>query len=290
MRTTYLLRKKRNTSLRFLFFIILAVLFISIFAVIDFVQEKGFAQEKTVKPSTELTNADCIKCHQKVQGTIETKGSKHKTAIGCMDCHKGHPPMVSKEKIIPACSMCHLGKPHYEIGSCNTCHSDPHAPLELKLAGNITDPCISCHGKQGTEIKTNPSKHTNLSCTGCHTVHKEIPLCVNCHKPHSTEMGNKDCLTCHPAHQPLIIAYGPDMPSKHCAACHKPIFDTLTGVGTKHSSLACVFCHKEKHKMIPACETCHGTPHPSAMLKQFPKCDMCHISAHSLGKEDKKGG
>jgi len=103
-------------------------------------------------------------------------------------------------------------------------------------------------------------------------------------------MGNKDCFTCHPAHQPLIIAYGPDMPSKHCAACHKPIFDTLNSVGTKHSSLACVFCHKEKHKMIPARETCHGTPHPSAMLKQFPKCDMCHISAHSLGKEVKKGG
>jgi predicted CXXCH cytochrome family protein len=272
--------------IRLLFFIVTGLL-LSFFVFMNSSPKAAFAQEMSATPSVELTNADCIKCHQKVQETIDAKGGKHKTAIGCMDCHKGHPPMISKEEIIPACNMCHVGKPHYEIGGCNTCHSDPHAPLQMKLAANITDPCISCHDKEGKDIKTNVSKHTNLSCTGCHTAHREIPLCVNCHQPHSTEMENKDCATCHPAHMPLLITYGADMPNKQCAACHKNIFDTLISSGTKHSALACVFCHKEKHKMVPACETCHGTPHPAGMLTQFPTCDMCHINAHSLGKEAK---
>ena len=68
---------------------------------------------------------------------------------------------------------------------------------------------------------------------------------------------------------------------------------------------ACKGCHEDYYnsysssihakKNIPgspakqnACESCHGTPHPSGMLAQFPKCNMCHISAHSLGKEANK--
>jgi predicted CXXCH cytochrome family protein len=288
MKLIHLWKVKRYRSIWPLLLLLLCVLLLSIFVNTPSSQKEGFAQEKAEKSIPQLSNADCIKCHQKVQETINANGGKHKTAVTCMDCHRGHPPMVSKEKIIPACKECHAGKAHYEIEGCNSCHSDPHAPLEMKLAANITDPCISCHEKEGEDLKNNPNKHTNLSCTGCHPVHKEIPLCLNCHQPHSPEMVNKDCLMCHPAHKPLVITYGSNMPSKYCAACHKNISDTLTGVGTKHSSLACVFCHKERHKMIPTCESCHGTPHPAGMLSQFPQCDMCHISAHSLGKEAKK--
>jgi len=243
---------------------------------------------KSFADQAELTNADCIKCHPAVVVLVDSEGGKHKTAVKCMDCHVGHPPMVSKEKIIPACSMCHSGKPHYEIGGCNTCHSNPHTPLKMKLAPNLTAPCVSCHEKEGNELKEHPSLHSKLFCTTCHKAHKQVPSCLECHQPHSAEMENKDCLVCHPAHQPRTITYGPDLPSIQCAACHKGIYDTLLGVETKHSKLACVFCHKEKHGFVPACETCHGTPHPETMLKQFPKCIMCHISAHSLGKEAKK--
>jgi hypothetical protein len=192
--------------------------------------------------------------------------------------------MVPKEKIIPACSDCHAGTPHFELPNCNTCHSDPHAPLEMKLAADITDPCLSCHPAQGKEMKDHPSRHTNLACTMCHSAHKDVPPCMMCHRPHTAEMVNKDCLTCHPAHQPLTITYGQDMPSKYCAPCHQNISDMLKSAQTKHTALECVFCHKERHKTIPTCETCHGSPHPPAMIAQFKECNGCHISAHSLGK------
>jgi len=246
------------------------------------------AQDQAAKPSAELLNTDCIKCHASVQAMVDSKGAKHKTAVTCTNCHRGHPPMVSKEKIIPLCSTCHTGKPHYEIGGCNTCHSDPHAPLEMKLAANLTAPCLSCHPQQGKETKDHPSLHAKLFCTTCHKAHRDVPECLKCHQPHSTDMVNKDCTMCHPAHMPLMVAYGAEMPNKNCAACHKSISDTLSSVDTKHAKLACVFCHKEKHKYVPACESCHGAPHPAGMIKQFPKCNMCHISAHSLGKEAKK--
>ncbi|MEW6570035.1 MAG: cytochrome c3 family protein [Nitrospirota bacterium] len=274
--------KKRRTSLWPLISLFFIILLVSL-TTYSF-QKEGFAQEKAAKPEPQLTNSDCIKCHSKVQETVESKGSKHKTAISCMDCHRGHPPMVPKEQIIPACNDCHSGKPHYELAECASCH-DPHAPLEMKLAANITDPCLTCHPGQGKEMKDNPSLHTNVACTMCHAAHKAIPECMTCHKPHSAEMVNKDCLTCHPAHQPLTITYGSDMPSKFCAPCHQNILDKLVLTKTKHSELECVFCHKEKHKMIPTCETCHGSPHPPALTAQFKKCNDCHISAHTLGKE-----
>jgi hypothetical protein len=288
MDTRQILKKKGFRNARFFFVLVLAAFFLSVFALNHLGQQEGFAEEQAAKSAAQLTNDDCVKCHAGVQGTVENKGSKHKTAITCMGCHKGHPPMVSKEKIIPACSECHAGKPHYEISGCNTCHSDPHAPLEMKLAANLTDPCLSCHDKQGKEMKDNPSLHSKLFCTTCHKAHRDVPPCLKCHQAHSPEMLDKDCVTCHPAHQPRTIAYGADMPSQLCAACHKTISDTLTSVETKHAKMACVFCHKEKHKYVPACESCHGSPHPAGMIQQFPKCNMCHISAHSLGKEAKK--
>jgi hypothetical protein len=244
--------------------------------------------QETVFAAAELSTSDCIKCHQKVVETVTSKGAKHKTAVSCLDCHRGHPPMVSKEKIVPPCSMCHSGKKHYEIGGCNTCHSDPHAPIDMKLGANITGPCLSCHEPQGIELKEHPSRHSKLFCTTCHKQHKQVPPCLQCHKAHTSAMANKDCLVCHPAHQPRTITYGPDMPSQFCAACHQKIGNTLTGTETKHSKLACVFCHKERHKMVPQCESCHGSPHPPSMTAKFKNCNACHISAHSLGEEVKK--
>lgn len=285
MRFVEVLKGKRCLSLWPLFLFFMLILAASV--IFSSGMKESCAQEKAAQAAAQLTIADCVKCHPKVVATVDEKGSKHKTAVNCMDCHKGHPPMVSKENIIPLCSMCHSGKPHYEIGGCNTCHSDPHAPLQMQLAANITGPCLSCHPKQGQELKDHPSKHTQLFCTSCHTKHKEVPPCATCHRPHTESMTNKDCLICHPAHQPLTITYGPDMPSNFCAPCHQTIFNTLAATKTKHSALACVFCHKEKHGMVPQCETCHGSPHPAAMMKEYPQCNMCHVSAHSLGKEAK---
>lgn len=267
-------------------YLVRCVLLASCFFCAFFITHHG--AQKPAFAAAELSTSDCIKCHQAVVETVTSKGAKHKTAVSCFDCHKGHPPMVSKEKIIPKCSMCHAGKKHYEIGGCNTCHSDPHAPVDMKLGANITGPCLSCHDSQGAELKEHPSRHSKLFCTTCHKEHKQVPPCLQCHKAHTPAMVNKDCLICHPAHQPRTVTYGPDMPSQFCAACHQKTANTLTGTQTKHSKLACVFCHKEQHKMVPQCESCHGSPHPASMTAKFKNCNACHISAHSLGEEVKK--
>jgi hypothetical protein len=34
--------------------------------------------------------------------------------------------------------------------------------------------------------------------------------------------------------------------------------------------------------MVPACQSCHGVPHPAAMMAKFTKCGECHNIAHDL--------
>jgi hypothetical protein len=36
--------------------------------------------------------------------------------------------------------------------------------------------------------------------------------------------------------------------------------------------------------MIPTCASCHGEPHPPAMVKQFDGCLACHLDPHDLYK------
>jgi hypothetical protein len=131
-------------------------------------------------------------------------------------------------------------------------------------------------------LNTYRSKHTDLACSRCHDVHRKIPLCTQCHKPHRPEMAAADCKRCHKAHMPQVQAFSNDVRSKDCGLCH-PVPAKLLGATTsKHRNLACEGCHKRKHKFKPACQDCHGTPHPKSIMEKFAECDMCHKSAHDL--------
>ena len=233
-----------------------------------------------VVQAPKLLNDDCFKCHSKAPADIAAAGSKHKTAIGCQDCHNGHPPTT--RKIIPLCSQCHEGKPHYKLAACNSCHSNPHTPLNIKFGTNVTDACVTCHAGQIVKLRDNKSKHTALFCSTCHNTHGKIPECTQCHKGHSKEQTNADCKKCHQAHMPKNVAYDDKTPSKDCAGCHKKAYDLLAASKFKHQKLSCAACHQAKHKMVPQCQSCHGTPHPASMLAQFPKCGTCHSIAHDL--------
>jgi hypothetical protein len=81
---------------------------------------------------------------------------------------------------------------------------------------------------------------------------------------------------------PKVVTYADDIQSKDCGACHKKAFDLLSTSMAKHKTLTCAFCHKAKHKMVPKCQDCHGTPHPAAMLSKFKNCGECHSIAHNL--------
>lgn len=241
------------------------------------------SQVQAAQATPQLTTDDCVKCHAQAPADIAANGAGHKK-ITCFDCHDGHPPKVPAKDIIPKCSQCHSGKKHYELTGCLGCHKNPHTPLNIVLSGNITDACLSCHTQQMAQLKEFPSKHSKLYCSTCHNVHGKIPACTQCHKPHFAEQTKDDCKKCHKAHQPKNVTYGKDIPNKDCGACHKKALELLSASQTKHKSLACVYCHQDKHKMVPACQTCHGTPHPAAMMSRFPKCGECHNIAHDLNR------
>ena len=240
----------------------------------------AFAAEPAAKAPAKLSNDDCAKCHGKAPADVAAAGRKHKTDIGCQDCHNGHPPTT--RKIIPLCSQCHEAKPHYKLAACSSCHSNPHTPLNITFGKNVTDACVTCHAGQIVKLRDNKSKHTALACSFCHNTHGKIPDCTQCHKAHFAEQTTADCKKCHQAHMPKNVAYNDKTPSKDCAACHKKAYDLLTASTFKHKSLSCVACHQAKHKMVPQCQSCHGAKHPPAMLAQFPKCSFCHHIAHDL--------
>lgn len=227
-----------------------------------------------------LSPADCAKCHEKEPAQIAANGAKHRDQINCQDCHTGHRPAVANN--IPECNMCHGGKPHYELKDCKSCHN-PHQPLQIALKGELKAPCLTCHTPQNEQLEAHKSKHTTFACNFCHADrHGVIPECVQCHKPHSADMAQKDCGSCHKAHMPLAVTYGSETPSKFCGACHSTAFNLLNASKAKHKDVACVTCHQDKHKMIPQCSDCHGLPHPDAIHSQFPNCGQCHNIAHDL--------
>ena len=266
---------------------------VGLFGIVALVCAIGCEQRAGVRPSTAapkqaeapqappaISDAQCVHCHPQQPETIAAQGGKHKTEVGCQDCHTEHPPQGTGA--IPQCSMCHSGEPHYELENCASCHTDTHAPLAIKLAGDISGPCLSCHPQQGEEVQAHPSAHTDLACNECHTVHRQIPVCMECHEKHTGDMDFEACKTCHPVHKPLLVTYPDDVPSHYCGACHGEALSQLQANKTKHHDLACAYCHKEKHKNVPPCQLCHGEPHPSAMLQKFPKCGDCHGTAHDL--------
>jgi predicted CXXCH cytochrome family protein len=252
--------------------------------------------EKTAEVPV-LTNDDCIMCHTQEPADIDRAGSAHKTAIGCQDCHVGHPPKV-KEGVIPQCSMCHEGEAHFEVEACLRCHSNPHTPLELTLGKKETKVCLTCHETEGQQLQAHKSVHTTLACTDCHNSreHGVIPECLQCHKPHAPDMTQQECSKCHQAHMPLVVTYPDDIASADCGACHGKEFQLLAKSPAKHHDLSCAECHADKHKTVPRCQQCHGEePHPKGILSKFPGCASCHNDPHDLnnwsssGKGKKKG-
>ena len=261
----------KNRSLLILFFLILGIVVVLV--------SSGMVTAQTPAKQQALGSTDCVKCHAAPPADIAANGGKHKN-VACTDCHASHRPAVKDN--IPKCSQCHMGKPHYELTGCLNCHKNPHTPLKISFAGNVTDPCLTCHTQQITQLRENKSKHTALYCSTCHNVHGKIPECLQCHKPHSSDMVNADCKKCHKAHMPRAVAYASDVPSKSCAACHRKAFDLLSASAAKHKTFACAFCHQAKHKTIPKCQDCHGSPHPAGIMAKFPQCGNCHNIAHDL--------
>jgi len=234
---------------------------------------------------TPLTTTDCARCHLSVFNQIKNEGGKHK--IDCVQCHTVYhaynPVKQNWQQIMPKCQTCH-GLIHGDkFSTCSECHSNPHAPkTQMAMTPEFGKACGECHAKVSQMLQANPSKHTVVQCMQCHhDKHGYIPSCMECHKPHTADQTVKDCLACHPAHEPLKISFSETVKNDVCGACHSPEYKKISATSSKHGQVACAKCHS-KHRYIPKCEECHGKPHGDVVLKKFPNCLQCHVDVHDL--------
>jgi len=136
----------------------------------------------------------CGDCHGKVAQEIQKNPSKH-TQVTCAMCHH------SKHGFIPSCMECH--KPHSEgqtVKDCLACHP-VHSPLMISYPDTVkNEVCGSCHAAVYKKLSANLSKHANVACAKCHSRHRYVPKCEECHgKPHGEVVLKKfpNCIQCH---------------------------------------------------------------------------------------------
>jgi DmsE family decaheme c-type cytochrome len=220
------------------------------------------------------------------------------------------------------CLECHEG---YDSGLLKTGHA-------LRTSGASAVACVSCHAGGSVHID-NPSKdnianpatvemsktekvcttcHLDLTCTGCHSVHKpakagELP-CQKCHvavthqfqqrSNHPLIEGTVSCVSCHD----FLGKAEPTMghgPSANCYACHTDqsgpfLFEHgATSSLTVDGNDGCVSCHNPHGSVndrlltqtgANLCKQCHGLPagHMTAHEGQFSQvaCVDCHSDIH----------
>lgn len=236
-----------------------------------------------------LADRDCNKCHPREVKQIFERGKLHKTEVGCIDCHKEHPPIG--KNTIAACADCHAPtkSAHYALKECKICHY-PHYPMEMDFdkIDDVKPACVSCHPSEGQENITYPSAHSDLDCKECHLKHGDSTPCMECHEPHTPSMTHKNCLQCHKPHRPTAIKYDATVTSALCAGCHNEVVNQVNERGDKHkTAVSCIECHLQhppaEKGVIPECADCHApTDKPHYNLEN---CALCHHPHYPMEME-----
>jgi len=146
-------------------------------------------------PMSSILEKNCLTCHGEVGKEMKKYPSLH-SEQACSMCHEKH-------GYIPSCMDCH--EPHIASlttnKQCLICHP-VHSPLRpLKFPEDTSNAiCAACHAEVAETLDANQSKHHSVACIKCHSVHKYIPKCTQCHpKTHSKTLIKQfpDCLKCH---------------------------------------------------------------------------------------------
>ena len=238
-----------------------------------------------------LTVNQCGQCHPGTFGSLKNAGGKHQ--FDCQKCHTTfhayNPKKGGWDALMPKCASCHT-EPHGKtITDCSSCHVNAHAPKKIPMEAALINACPTCHTSPREQLTKFPSKHTKVSCQKCHSTHGYKPSCFACHKPHHEGQELPTCLKCHPVHKPLQITYEKDVPAVTCGSCHQKVYSTWQKTPSKHGKVNCATCHHSKHRNIPKCGECHGTPHTKEFHVRFPNCLSCHLDVHDLPVKQAKG-
>jgi DmsE family decaheme c-type cytochrome len=252
-----------------------------LFAVLGSAQEKLSApvtppQEN--KPAEYVGSAMCQACHEDLHNAFE----KNPHQILETDKKRGWDTK--------ACESCHgPGSKHAESVSV----ADIRQPAKLK-ASDTNRICLTCHLNQATHVGRLTSSHdkNQVSCTACHSIHKNGPHGLVARKPAEI---NAQCAGCH---NDIWASF--QRPYKHrlpegamsCVDCHNPHGSVLskTMQTTRSSEPSCARCHGDKtgpfafeHAPVRlegcgACHQPHGSSNPRMLSRQVVSqvCMECH--------------
>lgn len=220
------------------------------------------------------------------------------------------------------CQMCHedifnafVKSPHqvvdtdkkrgWDTKACESCHGPGSKHAESTSATDIKQPgklkpgeadriCLTCHQNQTTHSGRINSAHAKnqVSCTACHSIHKNGPHGLVARKPAEI---NAQCAACH-----TDVWASFQKPYKHrlpegamsCVDCHNPHGSALPRQiqTTRATEPGCAKCHGDKVGPFPfehapvrlegcgACHQPHGSANPRMLTRHEVRfvCMECH--------------
>jgi nitrate/TMAO reductase-like tetraheme cytochrome c subunit len=200
-----------------------------------------------------LTNDDCLVCHQKEGMTAEIGGQPIPLTI---NSEKYAASVHGEEQV--ACVDCHsniTSFPHPEVTASS--------PRDFSLEMYPT--CQQCHAEQYQKVLD--SVHQTALAAG----NTNAAVCTDCHNPHTqTRLTNKDT-------GELLLGAKLVIPQT-CAKCHSTIYDEYKS--SVHGSALT----NEGNQYVPTCIDCHGVhniqnPTTSSFRNSTPAlCANCHTN------------
>lgn len=216
------------------------------------------------------------------------------------------------------CETCHAdvvknfaGNPHTKItlehagkATCESCHGPGKAHVEAggdatkifrftkATPKQIDEKCLECHNSKHASFERSAHGEANVSCLGCHSVHKfaeakllkvsQPSLCYGCHtdiKPDFSKPFH------HKVNEGLM----------GCSDCHNPhgTFEKKGLQTAAQGDAVCVKCHTEtagpfvyehppvKTEGCTSCHTPHGSPNPRLLTRSNVNtlCMQCHTAS-----------
>lgn len=200
-----------------------------------------------------LTNDDCLACHQKEGMTTDIGGQPVPLTI---NSEKYSASVHGEEQV--ACVDCHANItsfPHPAVTASS--------PRDFSLEMYPT--CQQCHAEQYQKVLD--SVHQTALAAG----NTNAAVCTDCHNPHTqTRLTNKDT-------GELLFEAKQAIPQT-CAKCHSTIFDTYKE--SVHGSALT----NEGNQDVPTCIDCHGVhnigdPTTNTFRNSTPAlCANCHTN------------
>jgi len=200
-----------------------------------------------------LTNDDCLVCHQQSGMTTEIGGQ---TVPLTIDQQKFSASVHGEEKV--NCVDCHTNItsfPHPEVTASS--------PRDFSIEMYPT--CQQCHNEQYQKVLD--SVHQTALAAG----NTNAAVCTDCHNPHTqTRLTNK-------ATGELLLGAKLVIPQT-CAKCHSAIYETYKK--SVHGSALT----NEGNQYVPTCIDCHGVhniqnPTTNSFRNSTPAlCAKCHTN------------